>query len=110
MLGITNAWATTAATAPTNQGQGSIMLVFLSVFAVFYLLLLRPQYKRAKEHKQLVNNLSKGDEVITSGGLLGKVNKIVDDFVILQLAEGVEVKLQKSAITTLIPKGTLKAV
>lgn len=108
MLGISEAFAATV--EPANQGQGSVMLMFLGIFAVFYLLLLRPQYKRAKEHKQLINSLNKGDEVVTSGGLLGKVNKVVDDFVHLQVAEGLEVKLQKSAITTLVPKGTLKSI
>jgi preprotein translocase subunit YajC len=70
--------------------------------------LIRPQTKRAKEHQKMVESLAKGDEVVTSGGLLGKITQIGDNFVVLELAENIEVKVQRYQITTVMPKGTLK--
>jgi len=70
----------------------------------------RPQSKRAKEHKNLVSGLSKGDEVITNGGIAGKISKVSDDFIRVEIAEGVEIKIQKVAISTALPKGTLKSI
>lgn len=88
---------------------GMVNFVFLIVlFLIFYFLLLRPQIKRAKEHKKMTEALSKNDEVVTTGGIAGKVIKIDDSFVKLQIAEGVEVQVQRSAIGSLLPKGSLK--
>ena len=78
-------------------------------FVIFYFLLFRPQQKRAKEHQNLVSKLAAGDEVVTTGGLLGKVAEVGDTFVTLEIAEGVRVKVQKVQITALMPKGTLKS-
>ncbi len=79
-------------------------------FAIFYFMLWRPQSKRAKEQKQMISSLTKGDEVVTSGGILGKVSKITDAFVVLTLSEGVEVLVQKQAVAGCLPKGTIKAI
>ena len=82
-------------------------MVFLAV--IFYFLIIRPQSKRAKEHKSMMSELAKGDEVATSGGLLGKVTKIGENFVEIEVADGVNVRVQKHAIANLMPKGTMKA-
>ena len=82
-------------------------MIFLGV--VFYFLIIRPQSKRAKEHKSLLSEMSKGDEVATNGGLLGKVVKIGENFVEIEVADNVNVRVQKQAISNLMPKGTLKS-
>ena len=108
---ISNAWAegpVPAAGAPgAPDFSGLIMLGIL--FALFYFILIRPQAKRAKEHKQMVEALSKGDEVVTNGGLLGRVNEIGDSFLTVEIADGTEVKIQRNAVASLVPKGTYKA-
>jgi len=85
-------------------------LPLIFIFIVFYFLLIRPQSKKAKEHKQMVEALAKGDEVVTNGGLLGRVTKVGDNFVELELAEGMIVKLQRGAVGSLMPKGTIKGL
>jgi len=108
---ISSAMAATPGATGSQGASGLSTLIILAVFfAVFYFLMIRPQQKKAKEHRNLVNNLSKGDEVITSGGLLGIVNKVTDDYLIIELTEGVEVKVQKGAVSTCLPKGTLKSI
>jgi len=88
---------------------GVANLVFMVVlFAVFYFLLLRPQMKRAKEHKKMTEALSKNDEIVTNGGIAGKVKKVDDSFIKLQIAEGVEVQVQRNAVASVLPKGSLK--
>jgi len=77
---------------------------------VFYFLLIRPQTKKAKEHKLMVEALAKGDEIVTNGGLLGRVTKVGDNFVDLELAEGMVVKLQRHAVGSVLPKGTIKGL
>ena len=84
------------------------MLVVL--FGLFYMLLIRPQQKRQKEHKQMTEKLAKGDEVVTQGGLLGRITKVGDSFVTLEISEGTEIRLQRVAIATLMPKGTIKSI
>lgn len=84
------------------------MLPLLVLGVVFYFLLIRPQMKRAKEHKQLVAALSKGDEAITNGGLLGKITEVGENFLELELAKDVRVKVQREAISTILPKGSMK--
>jgi preprotein translocase subunit YajC len=80
------------------------------LFAVFYFIAIRPQRKRQKEHASMVSNLQKGDEVVTSSGILGKVIRIEDDFVLLKVADNVELKFQKMSVHAVLPKGTLKSV
>lgn len=105
---IRNAWADGGAT-PAAMGEGLAgMVPLILIFVIFYFLILRPQIKRAKEHKQMVTALAKGDEIVTNGGLLGKVVAVSDDIVTVELAAGVQVKLQKAAVGSLVPKGTLK--
>lgn len=99
--------APAASSAPAEGGFSSFFLLMLFMLA-FYFLLFRPQSRRAKEHKQLVSNLSVGDEVITLGGLYGKITKITENVAIIAIADNLEVKIQKNAISTSVPKGTLK--
>lgn len=97
----------------TAAGQGDPMtsLIFMIViFAVFYFLLIRPQAKRAKEHKKMVSALNKGDEVITSGGIYGKLSNVSEDSVDVDIAEGMTIKMQRQAISTVLPKGTIKGL
>ena len=96
---------------PQNVGAGLLgMLPMLLIFIfVFYFLLIRPQSKRAKQHRQLIENLGVGDEVVTSGGMLGKVSKLQEKFIILQIAKDVEITIQKSAIASILPKGTMES-
>ena len=99
-------------TVPAHHGQGNPMssFIFLAlIIAVFYFLLWRPQSKRAKAQRALIANLKVGDEVITTAGMLGRVNKITDTLLAIELAEGVIVQMQKNAITGVVPKGTLAA-
>lgn len=104
---ISNAYAQTAA-AP--QGGFMDFLPLIALIAVFYFLVLRPQSKRAKEHKALVEALQRGDEVITVGGQVGTVSKVFEEYVGVQLAENVEVTVQKAAIQNVLPKGTIKSI
>ncbi len=86
------------------------LILFGGMILLFWLLLIRPQSKRAKEHRELIAGISKGDEVMTSGGLLGKVTKIDGEYMALQIADGVEIKLQKSSVAAALPKGTLDQI
>ena len=86
-------------------------LLFIGgMFVLFYLILWRPQAKRAKEHRELVSGLAKGDEVLTSGGILGRVTKVTEDYVTIEVATGVELNMQKSAVAAALPKGTIKSI
>jgi preprotein translocase subunit YajC len=104
---ISDAWAQAAPAAPGGQLQFALLMA--AFIALFYFMLIRPQQRRAKEHQALVSKLSAGDEVVTSGGMLGKVTDVGDLFVTLEVAEGVRVKVQKGQVTQLMPKGTLKS-
>ncbi|WP_218813908.1 preprotein translocase subunit YajC [Rickettsiella endosymbiont of Dermanyssus gallinae] len=107
---ISNALAESAAatTSAAPQGGGfSQILILLGFVVIFYLLLWRPQAKRAKEHRQLMASLAMGDEVITTGGMVGKITALRDDLVTLKIAENVEIKMQKAAIASVLPKGTV---
>lgn len=84
------------------------LLPLVLIFVVFYFLLIRPQAKRAKEHKAMVAALAAGDEVVTSGGILGKVIEAGDQFLTLEIADGVRVKVQRHTVGAVLPKGTLK--
>ena len=86
-------------------------LIFFGGFAlIFYFLIWRPQSKRAKELRDLLGSLNKGDEVMTNGGILGKLSKVDDNYIVLAIHDNVEIKMQKSAITAVLPKGTLKSI
>lgn len=112
LLGISTAYAaSTPAAHQTPQGSFLSVLPMLIIFiAVFYFLLIRPQSKRAKEHKQLVDNLAVGDEVITTGGMVGRLTKLRDNYIVIAVAKEVEITLQKGAISSVLPKGTLDSV
>ncbi len=84
------------------------MLPLVLMFVVLYFVMIRPQMKKAKEHKAMVESLAKGDEVATAGGILGKVTKVGDSFIGLEVASGVEVQLQRSAVIQVLPKGSIK--
>ena len=86
------------------------LILFGGMIVLFYLILWRPQSKRAKEHKDLIGSISKGDEVMTSGGLLGKVVRVDEDYLALEVADGVELKMQRSSIAAALPKGTIKQI
>jgi preprotein translocase subunit YajC len=102
-----------AQAAGNAQGGGFEMIIMLVVFGlIFYFLLYRPQAKRVKEHKNLVSSLSKGDEILTQGGLVGKITKVADDkdFIEISLNESNNIVVQKTAVTAVLPKGTMKAI
>ena len=95
--------------APADAGIFNIVLL-VGFVVIFYFLMWRPQAKRAKEHKNLLSSLAKGSEVVTNGGILGKVTKVDDNYVALEVSEGVELKFQKAAVAAVLPKGTLKSI
>ena len=97
--------------APAAQQGDPIMslLPLIIIFVVFYFLLIRPQSKRAKEHKNMVASLAKGDEVVTNGGILGSITALDDNFVSLEVSDGVIIRVQRNAVASLMPKGTIKS-
>lgn len=104
---IANAYAQGAPAAAQNPLISFLPLIVL--FGIFYFMLIRPQMKRAKEQRTMISALNRGDEVLTNGGIMGRVDSISDQSVSLEIASGVIVKLQKQAISAVLPKGTLKA-
>ena len=104
---ISNAYAQAAA-----PGSGGVMefLPLIALVVVFYFFLLRPQQKRAKEQKVMLSGLQKGDEIVTSGGVLGRVAKVGELYVSVEIADNVTVQIQKSTIQTVLPKGTIKTI
>jgi preprotein translocase subunit YajC len=105
---ISSAYAQTPSAAP-----GSDLMAFLPmilIFVVFYFLLIRPQQKKAKEHRTMLAALQKGDEVVTAGGLVGRVSKLTDQYASVEVAPSVEINVQRAAIQQLLPKGTIKAL
>lgn len=110
-----NAFAQTAATGASSEGglaSGSMaqILMLVAFGLIFYFMVFRPQSKRMKEHRDLVTKLQTGDEVMTTGGLIGKIARVSDDFFQVTIAEGVNVLVQKQAVTTALPKGTMKSI
>jgi preprotein translocase subunit YajC len=103
---ISDAWANAAPPGQENPLISFLPLIF--IFVVFYFLLIRPQSKKAKEHKQMIQALAKGDEVVTNGGLLGRITSVGDNFVELEIGGDMKVKVQRQAIASLMPKGTIK--
>lgn len=107
---ISDAWAAAGAPA-AGQTDGTFSLVMIAaIFVMFYFMLIRPQNKRAKEHRVLVEGLKKGSEIITSGGMVAKVVSLDDQYIKVCPAEGIEIILQRAAVTTVLPKGTMKSL
>ncbi|WP_313952681.1 preprotein translocase subunit YajC [Accumulibacter sp.] len=106
---ISTAHAQTAAAADPTGGFMQLLPIIL-MFVVLYFLMIRPQMKRTKEHKALIEALAKGDEVVTGGGIAGRITKVSENFIALEIADTVEIQVQKQAVTLLLPKGTLKAL
>lgn len=101
--------ATTAGIHPANSMMSTVL--FLVVFiGLFYFLFIRPQNKRAKEHRSLLDSLGQGDEVVTGGGLMGKIQMIQENVVDLEIAQNVVIKIQRSSIVNVLPKGTIKSI
>ena len=104
---INEAWAQAAAPAGADLMS---MLPILLMFIVLYFVMIRPQMKRAKEHKAMVEALQKGDEVIAAGGVLGRVTKVAENYVTLEIANNIEIRVQRPAVQVVLPKGTIKGV
>jgi preprotein translocase subunit YajC len=103
--------AETAATTATHPNQTMNMVLMLVVFGAFiYFFLWRPQMKRQKQHKNMVSSVKQGDEVLTNGGLMGKISKIEETYFVLMIAKETEIMLQKSALGGVLPKGTIKGL
>ena len=107
---ISNAYAQAA--APVGGAGGGLLglLPIILMFVVLYFLMIRPQMKRQKEQKAMIDALGKGDEVVSAGGVVGRVTKVGDAYITLEVAEGTEIILQKAAVTLLLPKGTIKTL
>jgi preprotein translocase subunit YajC len=95
--------------APSAGGGLAPLLMMVVFIVIFYFLLIRPQQRKAKEHQAMVSKLAAGDEVVTAGGILGRIIDIGDVFITLEIAEGVRIKVQRFQVTSLMPKGTLKS-
>ena len=105
---ISDAMAEAPAAAQSADPMQTLIF-FGGMILIFYFILIRPQSKRAKAHRELVAQLSKGDEVITNGGILGKITDVSEQYVSVEISENVEIKFQRAAISTVLPKGSLKA-
>lgn len=115
MFFISDALAQTApAAAAGPESMWTSMLFMVLIFVVFYFLLIRPQVKRQKEHKAMVEALNKGDEILTAGGLIGKITELTDQYATIQISsvdnKAVEISIQRAAVQTLLPKGTMKSI
>jgi len=104
---ISNAWA--QASGGAGGGGFESMLLIGAMFAVLYFLMIRPQMKRAKEHKTMVDALQKGDEVVTAGGILGRISKVGEGYLSIEIAPNTEIQVQRAAVQTVLPKGTIKS-
>ncbi|MGA3843233.1 preprotein translocase subunit YajC [Ralstonia nicotianae] len=109
---ISDAYAQTAGAAPGGAGNGlmSFLPPIILMFVVLWFIMIRPQMKRQKETKTMLEALAKGDEVVTAGGILGKVTKVTDQYITVEVAPNTELTVQKNAVTTVLPKGTLKSL
>ncbi|RZS46807.1 preprotein translocase subunit YajC [Sphaerotilus mobilis] len=105
---ISNAFAQAPAAAPAAGSSLMSLLPLVLMFVVLYFVMIRPQQKRQKEHRAMIDALAKGDEVVTGGGLLGKVTKVGETYISIELATGVEAQCQRSSIVQVLPKGTIK--
>lgn len=108
---ISNAWAQAAPAAGADPTGGLMgMLPIILMFVVLWFLMIRPQMKKAKEHKAMVEAMQKGDEVLTNGGIAGRITKVGENYVSVEIAENVEIAVQKGAVASILPKGTLKTL
>lgn len=108
---ISEVWAQSAASAQSAQGIDFMAFMpFVFLIAVFYFILIRPQMKRSKEHKTMLEALQKGDEIVAAGGLVGRVTKIDENYITMQVADGVEVRVQRPSLQLVLPKGTIKGI
>lgn len=107
---INDAFAQAASSTAQSDAGWVTLLPMIGILVLFYFLLIRPQAKRAKEHKQMVEELQRGDEVITNGGILGQILNVSEAYVIIEIAPAMEVTVLKSSVQTLLPKGTLKSI
>ncbi len=107
---ISTAYAQAPADAASMSSNLTSFLPIILMFVVLYFLMIRPQMKRQKEQKSMMEALAKGDEVVTVGGMLGRITKVADGYVTLEIATGTEVVVQKVAVATLLPKGTIKSL
>ncbi len=108
MISLAHAQTAGAAADPTGGLMGILPMVLM--FVVLWFFMIRPQMKKAKEHRALIEALAKGDEVVTQGGMVGKITKVGENYVTVEIAEGTEVTIQKPAIGIVLPKGTLKSL
>ena len=100
-----------AQNAAAPQGAGFEFLIMIAIFfGIMYFMIIRPQSKRAKEHRKLLEALSKGDEVVTTGGMVGKISAVGENFLEVEVSEGTVIKVQKQAVTAVLPKGTIKGL
>lgn len=105
---ISNAYAQAAGPAAGGMSSLTQMLPLVLMFVVLYFIMIRPQMKKQKEHKAMIDALGKGDEVVTGGGLLGRITKVDEQYVSVEIAGNVVVQLQRSAVVQVLPKGTIK--
>ena len=96
--------------SPFAGFAGFDILIIVGFVLVFYFLIWRPQSKRTKDHRELVASIAKGDEIVTNGGIIGRVTKVDDQFLIVEVADNVELKLQRGAVASALPKGTIKSI
>jgi len=106
---ISPAFAQAAPAGGSGPGYEQFIII-IGMFALLYFLMIRPQMKRAKEHRQMTEALQKGDEVVTTGGVLGKITQIGEAYISIQIAPNTEVQVQRTAVQTLLPKGTIKSI
>lgn len=108
---VSDVMAATTAAAPAAQSDGTFSIIMMvAIGLMFYFMLIRPQNKRAKEHKELTANLKKGDEIVTSGGILAKVVFVDEQYIKISLTEGVEIIIQRASVNSILPKGTMKSL
>jgi preprotein translocase subunit YajC len=105
---ISSAFAQGAGAAAGGEMMNLVLMV--AIFGAFFFLMIRPQMKRAKEHKAIIDALQKGDEVVAAGGLLGRVTKVSDNYVTVEIANNVEIQIQRPAVQLVLPKGTIKNI
>lgn len=99
-----------AVAAGAQQSSMSFVIMFVIFFIFIYFAIWRPQNKRAREQAEMMESLAKGDEVMTAGGLIGRINKVSEQFVVLQIANNIDVLLQKTSVVNVMPKGTIKSI
>ena len=105
---ISNAFAQTAGAASGSESPLGSMFFLVLMFVVMYFIMIRPQMKRQKEHKAMIEAVAKGDEVVTTGGVLGRVTKMGESILSIEVASGVELQIQRSAVVQVLPKGSIK--